>query len=147
MIETLPPKVRLADDFDARVISLSFGSRRIFESLDIWPALNPVALPIQSIHISDRGHFGATRFDASKEGFPALGYVIEAQTIHQVLTEALQNDALSWYCPATVIQMTQDTDNMRTSYKLLATFWITYRIKISLAIFGFSIGQAMKFIW
>ncbi|WP_247869885.1 FAD-dependent oxidoreductase [Methylophaga sp. SB9B] len=46
--------------FDDRGIALSYGSQRIFETMQLWPQLAEKATPIQGIHISDRGHFGVT---------------------------------------------------------------------------------------
>ena len=47
--------------YDARSTALSWGSRLIFEELGLWSALSEHATPIRHIHVSDRGHFGATR--------------------------------------------------------------------------------------
>ena len=45
---------------------------------------------IRSIHISERGRFGAARIEAGEENVPALGYTVENQTLGRVLWERLQ---------------------------------------------------------
>lgn len=61
---------------DVRSLALGFGSRRILGGLELWPALASVATPIKTIHVSQRGRFGATRLNADEEGVEALGYIV-----------------------------------------------------------------------
>jgi 2-octaprenyl-6-methoxyphenol hydroxylase len=75
LLEARP--LRTVDQLDdARSLALGFGSRRILSGLDLWPALASVATPIKTIHISQRGRFGATRLNADEEGVEALGYIV-----------------------------------------------------------------------
>ena len=79
VVEAIPTKTRLQDDFDARSITLSYGSHNIFKAIHLWEDLIPHVLGIQKIHVSDRGHFGASRLNPSDIGVDALGYMIEVQ--------------------------------------------------------------------
>jgi 2-octaprenyl-6-methoxyphenol hydroxylase len=102
--------------YDDRSIALSYGSRRILEWLDLWPAITRVAEPILSIHISDRGHFGVGLLDAQAEQVPALGYVIESRSLGEVLTpRLLQADPqrLRLYSPAQPVILEQSPDAVR----------------------------------
>lgn len=86
--------------FDDRGIALAEGSRRILQSMGVWPALKAHAEPIRRIHVSDRGHFGATRLQASEEGVTALGYVVESRVMGQVLHDLLQElENVDYLCP------------------------------------------------
>ena len=71
--------------FDDRSTALASGSRRILEGLGLWDDVAGEAEPIRTIHISERGRFGASRLLASREGVPALGYTVE----NRVLTGAV----------------------------------------------------------
>ena len=71
--------------YDDRTVALSFGSRCIFDSMGLWSSLAPYAEAINTIHISDRGHFGVTRLTKEQEGVEALGYVLENRAIGQQL--------------------------------------------------------------
>jgi len=82
----LPPA-----SFDSRTIALSYSSRQIFDGLQLWPALNAKGVtPIETIHISDRGHPGMTRLRASEQHVEALGYVVENRVLGEVLYARLQ---------------------------------------------------------
>jgi 2-octaprenyl-6-methoxyphenol hydroxylase len=75
--------------FDQRVTALANGSQQILAGLRLWTALKGYTEPIRSIHVSERGKFGAARIDAAEEGVPALGYTIENQTLGRVFWERL----------------------------------------------------------
>ena len=90
--------------YDDRTVALSYGSKRIFESLGVWSRLEARgATAIQRIHISDRGHFGFARLDAREAAVEALGYVVENRALGQALKPALAETAnLTVICPASV---------------------------------------------
>ncbi len=58
---------------DPRTLALSHGSRQILERIDAWP--QHAVTPIETIHVSHRGHFGRTLIKHTEHGLPALGYV------------------------------------------------------------------------
>lgn len=89
LIEAAPFRYSTHPSFDDRSVALSYGSRRIFESMGLWPELQTTATPIQHIHVSDRGHFGVTRIHAQEQGVDALGYVIENRELGNVLATNL----------------------------------------------------------
>jgi 2-octaprenyl-6-methoxyphenol hydroxylase len=73
---------------DPRPIALSHGSRLILERLGAWEELAG-AMPIQRIHISQRGGWGRVGLDARHAGVPALGYVLEYGVLAKALARAL----------------------------------------------------------
>jgi 2-octaprenyl-6-methoxyphenol hydroxylase len=75
--------------FDARVTALANGSQQILAGLDLWAQLEGYTEAIRSIHISERGRFGAARIEAAEEHVPALGYTVENQALGRVLWERL----------------------------------------------------------
>ena len=104
IIESYPPGADTQPSYDDRGIALAYGTQRIFEALGIWPDVARVAQPIQEIHVSDRGHFGATRLRASEQGVPALGQVITARELGRVLVQRVADDAtIDVIAPATVM--------------------------------------------
>jgi 2-octaprenyl-6-methoxyphenol hydroxylase len=104
LIEAVEFESNAQPSYDDRSVALSYGSRRIFESLKIWERLGASgATPIQRIHISDRGHFGFARLDAHEAGVAALGYVVENRALGQALKPALAATRnLTFICPAVV---------------------------------------------
>ncbi len=73
--------------FDDRITAVSYGSRRIFESMGLWSRLAAEVNPIRHIHVSDRGRFGVTRLDAEEARVDALGYVVPNRAIGRALSE------------------------------------------------------------
>jgi len=103
----------LQPSFDDRSIALSYGSRRIWESMGIWEKLEPEIEAIKSIHVSDRGHLGATRITHTEENVEALGYVVENRVMGKVLmSEVSSLKHVDWYCPATIETLEQTADQI-----------------------------------
>ncbi|WP_248917932.1 2-octaprenyl-6-methoxyphenyl hydroxylase [Pseudomonas entomophila] len=105
LIEPFAPGDSFQPSYDARSSALSYGTRQIYEQLGLWQAISRRAEPILQIQVSDRGRFGATRLDASEEGVPALGYVVENAWLGQCLWQAIDSEVISWRCPAEVKAM------------------------------------------
>ena len=103
LVEAVEPGTRSEAGYDDRAIALAYGTRRIFGGLQLWDSLAAAATPIHQIHVSDRGHFGMVRMDRADEGLPAIGYVVPARVIGQVLADAITDiEGLDVLCPATV---------------------------------------------
>ncbi len=128
IIEAIPIQSGQQTSYDDRGIALSYCSQLIFESMGIWSLLDSQSTPIKNIHISDLGHFGVTRISAKKEQVPALGQVITARAMGQILHKELNTQSnLKIICPAKVINLKQFhdhieldlNDNKRCSTQLL----------------------------
>lgn len=103
LVEAVEPDTRGEAGYDDRAIALAYGTRRIFDGLQLWDSLAPAVTPIHRIHISDRGHFGMVRMDRADEGLPAIGYVAPARAIGLVLADAITGiKGLDVFCPARV---------------------------------------------
>jgi len=63
--------------YDDRSTALSYGSRCLLQQLGVWQKLSEHVTPIEHIHVSDKGRFGAARLHAREHGIDALGYVVE----------------------------------------------------------------------
>ena len=99
--------------FDDRTVALSWGSRRILDSIGVWPQLASRVEAIKTIHISDRGHFGVTRLHHDEEGVEALGYVAENRVLGEVLYASLQaNPDVELICPADVTALETREDEV-----------------------------------
>ena len=89
LVETRDPSQLEQPSFDGRATALANGSQRILASLGLWERVAADAEPIRSIHISERGRFGAARIHAQEEGVPALGYTLENRILGGALWQAL----------------------------------------------------------
>lgn len=107
IIEAIPHNAAAQPSFDERTTALSNGSRRILETLGVWPALSALATPIAKIHVSEQGRFGFARIDAAEQGLSAMGYVVANRDLGNALWSRLSKSAgLEVYCPAEVSQVT-----------------------------------------
>jgi len=104
--------------FDDRSIALSYGSRRIWESMGLWEKLEPEIESIKSIHVSDRGHLGATRITHTEEKVEALGYVVENRVMGKVLMDEVASlKHVDWFCPATIQSLNQSAEQLEIKIK------------------------------
>ncbi len=95
--------------FDTRVTALANGSQQILASLSLWPELKGYTEAIRTIHISERGRFGAARIAAAEERVPALGYTVENQALGSVLWERLRTARrFTALAPAKVMSVERD---------------------------------------
>jgi 2-octaprenyl-6-methoxyphenol hydroxylase len=102
LIEAIPHNAAAQPSFDERTTALSNGSRRILETIGVWPALNAAATPIAKIHVSDQGRFGFARIDAREQGLAAMGYVIPNRALGNILWPRLSSAGIKVFCPAEV---------------------------------------------
>ncbi|MEJ2455612.1 MAG: 2-octaprenyl-6-methoxyphenyl hydroxylase [Candidatus Thiodiazotropha sp.] len=114
VIEAFSLETDSQPSFDDRVIALSWGSRLILQGIGVWPAMARAAEPIQRIHISDRGHFGFTHLDRIEEGVEALGYVVTAHAMGEVLQQDLADQpGVEFICPAKLTAFTIEPDRVK----------------------------------
>jgi len=113
LVEPFAPGKGYQPSYDARSSALSYGTRLIYEHLGVWEAIARHAEPIRTIHVSDRGRFGATTLDAAEEAVPALGYVVENAWLGQCLWAALDPTLVSWRCPAEVVALRAEPQGYR----------------------------------
>src|SRR3569832_1178704 len=133
LLEAVPFRSQGQPSYDDRAIALAYGTRRIFAGMGLWPALAQDVTPIANIHISDRGHFGATHLDSRDSGAEALGYVVESRALGAVIAERLQCVGnVSVHCPATVTHVALGSECAAVTEKLDETEQrITCRLNIA----------------
>jgi 2-octaprenyl-6-methoxyphenol hydroxylase len=113
LIEAIPHNAAAQPSFDERTTALSNGSRRILETMGVWPALNGFATPIAKIHVSDQGRFGFARIDASEQGLKAMGYVVPNRALGSILWSRLSNSGIKVFCPAEVSRITANDESVK----------------------------------
>lgn len=89
IVEAHPPQSAAQPSYDDRATVITSGSRRILETIGVWPAIEAAATPIHRVHVSDRGRFAFARLDRNDFHLPALGYVIENRQLGEALWHAL----------------------------------------------------------
>ncbi len=89
LIEAVAPDSSLQPSFDERTTALGNGSRRVFETLGVWPRLAAHAGTVAEIRVSDAGRAGAARLTAAEQGLEALGYVVPNRALGLALWQQL----------------------------------------------------------
>jgi 2-octaprenyl-6-methoxyphenol hydroxylase len=98
-----------------RPLALSYGSRLIFERMDLWDGLRP-ATPIDRIHVSQRGRFGRTVLTAAEAGLPSLGYVTDYASLVASLDAAVEGTGLAVNRGAAVTTIAHDASSARVEF-------------------------------
>ncbi len=103
-----------APSFDERNLALARASRNALTALGVWKHVASRPSPIERIHISSRGDFGAVRLSASDYGLDAFGAVVVARELGAALEARLAElDSLVRYRPARVTGLEQGPDRVR----------------------------------
>jgi len=96
---------------DQRLFALNHSSCEFLQNVGVWSVLKAHTTPIQQVHVSRRGHFGAVRLHASDVNLASLGHVIPAYQIEKALNEKLATlTNVAVYRPALLKQLTQTND-------------------------------------
>ncbi len=142
LIESVPPHSAAQPSFDERTTALGNGSRQIFETLGVWPAMSAEASPIRSIHVSDAGRFGVARLDAREQGVPAFGYVVPNRVIGRVLWQALRDvPNVTLAMPAQLRGATLRDDGVLLD---VVTAGVTERIRAAVAVAADGAGSVLR---
>lgn len=100
VIEAFTPTAPEHPAYDDRTLVLNPVSCKILGRLGIADVLQQHAVPITSIHVSDRGRFGRVLLEAQQHGLEWFGRVIEAWRLGEALLGRVQSDAqLHWLSP------------------------------------------------
>ena len=99
----LEARAKGASHKDTRALALSYGSRLILEKLGVWDAVEAKATAINTIHISQRGGFGRTKFNAAEHNQEALGYVLPYGALTSALDAVLGASNVLYGAEATAI--------------------------------------------
>ncbi len=97
-----PKKALEQPSFDARSSALSAGSAAIFNEIGCWQDLQKVVEPIETVHVSDKGHFGSVTIKSEDYNVGAVGYVIENRHLGSVLLKKLKQTTVNCLAPAKV---------------------------------------------
>jgi 2-octaprenyl-6-methoxyphenol hydroxylase len=107
LIEALAPGSAAQTSFDDRSTALGNGARQILQTLGVWDEIAAAAAPIREIHVSDAGHFGFARLNATEHELAAFGYVVSNRHLGTVLWRALGAcPQIELRCPARVSALT-----------------------------------------
>ena len=89
LVEAATPQAVAQPREDERNLALARASTVALQTLGVWPRLAGAATPIERLHISRSGEFGALRLAARDAGLDAFGAIVPARRLAQALQQAL----------------------------------------------------------
>jgi 2-octaprenyl-6-methoxyphenol hydroxylase len=92
IVDPQNPEAMLDRGFDGRTSALAYGSRLVFEALDLWPEIAPDAAPIHEIRIADDNsplflHYDCRDLIPGHGETMPLGYIVENRVLRRVLLD------------------------------------------------------------
>jgi 2-octaprenyl-6-methoxyphenol hydroxylase len=113
VIEAKPPDAILAAPFDGRALALMCGSRRVLDSLGLWPLLEDIAEPVQGVRVRDQATGATVTYDAAEVGEPAFAYGIANRALQRRLLElTLARAGITFLAPAQLIGLERQADRV-----------------------------------
>ncbi len=111
LLDVDPTECVLTAPFDGRALALMQGSKRLFDALDLWSDLTPIATPIWSVQVQDTETGGSIAYDAKEVGDGAFGYGIETRSLRKRLLELVLERPVIRYLPeARLVNLERDGD-------------------------------------
>ena len=111
MAEASAGQTQAAPSFDERNLALARASRNALTALGVWPLLASSPSPIERIHVSSRGDFGAVRLVAADHGLDSFGSVVVARELGAALEARLaQLRSLQRFRPARLMDLRHEDD-------------------------------------
>lgn len=112
-IRLVDARTQAAAADDSRMIALAHGSAALLARLGVWrDRAEPLATPIEAIHVSQRGRFGRTLITREEHGVPALGYVIRYGDLVGAFDAALAERGLEVVRPFKVESIASDDGSL-----------------------------------
>lgn len=113
LVEATSPESAAHPGFDARAIALAHGTCQQLARVGVWQAIADKATPINSVHVSDRGHAGFVTLEAKEYDIAALGQVVELHDVGQRLFALLRKaPGVQVHCPQRVASFTRSEDGV-----------------------------------
>jgi len=134
-------------DIDKRTTALASSSALILGAFGIWPHVEQYCCRIDTVHVSQQGHFGVLRMTASEFDVPAVGYVLDnAQYLYALRAMLDEQDNVSIEAPAEIVQFSQDKDyvQIKLSQKPKSAKRETRRYRARLLVAADGAGSVMR---
>jgi 2-octaprenyl-6-methoxyphenol hydroxylase len=108
VVERDDPALWTDEGFDGRASAIAAGSRRVFETLGVWPSMAPYGEAILDIRITDGSAPVYLHFDHGELDEGPLGHMVENRVIRGALMEAVMAcPSINFVAPHNVAAMTR----------------------------------------
>ncbi len=112
----------LSDDsqpsYDDRTLVINHASKHFWQHLGIWESLTDELTTVDSVHVSNKGHFGSVLFEAKDLNVEVLAHIVEARILAKVLQHYVNGSALiNVIRSAKVTDFTEADNQVNVSYQ------------------------------
>jgi 2-octaprenyl-6-methoxyphenol hydroxylase len=112
-VEAEPPRPTADPRWDERNFALSRRSVDLLAAWGVWPQVQAKARPIEHVHVSSRGDFGAVRVHAADCGVQALGHTAPARLVGAALASRLADcTTVARQAPVRLTALSPDDDGV-----------------------------------
>jgi 2-octaprenyl-6-methoxyphenol hydroxylase len=102
LLDQRTEQARTSPGTDGRILALSYASRCFFEKIGVWSSVAPFSTPIKHVHVANSRRFGGLRLRAKEANIEALGYMVCAESLNEVLLTLLKETSVTILSPATL---------------------------------------------
>ena len=103
LVDRTDPRVAVAGRGDVRTTSISLSSRRLLETLGVWPAVADRAEPILDIRVSDADSPIHLHFDHAVVGDQPMGHIVVNDDLKSALMDRLEaHESVTIAAPGTI---------------------------------------------
>ena len=85
VIDTQDPRAGLDAGFDGRASAIALATKRMLDSLGVWPLLEAAPAPIKDIRVSEGESLMFLHYDHREVGDEPFGYMVENRYMRQAL--------------------------------------------------------------
>lgn len=128
VIDRERPETMATEDYDARTVALSVGSRNILAPLGIWDTMVPMAAPIKQIDVQEGHDPWLLNFNADEGDEDAFGWIFPNTVVRGKLYETAMAHGVKFIAPA-VLKTIEYKDN-----KVIAVLQDNQRISANLLV-------------
>ena len=119
LLESVQSENKQHPSYDDRTLVVNRASQCFWENIGIWNSLKQHLIPINKVHVSNKGHFGTVSFDKETLKVSALAHIIEAKVLGMALKQKIQTiDNISVICPAQMQSFNSSTQVIEIEYKI-----------------------------
>ncbi|MBE0362793.1 2-octaprenyl-6-methoxyphenol hydroxylase [Pseudoalteromonas ulvae UL12] len=107
VIEAFAASDKAQPSFDDRSIAIAHHSANYLKRLGLFQPYASYVSAIETVQVSDKGHFGKTHISAQEYQVEALGYVVEVKPFGLALHKQLAGENITLFCPNKVTAISQ----------------------------------------
>jgi len=106
VVDRADPKILKNQKLDGRVTAIAFATKRMFDAMGVWGAMQKDAAPIEDIRIVDGASPLILHYDHREVGDDPLGWMVENGTLRRALLDgAARGQGIRYLAPESIVRL------------------------------------------